>query len=543
MSEQPSKNEKATSKNEKALSRREQKKLDRALAGLSGKTRRASEEEKKKKRRTRIYIAAGAIVAVLVAGLLTWDSGLIQSHAPALTVGSKSYSSVEVGYYFNATYNSIYSYASYYGLDTSVSLKDQEVYTGYTWYDYLLDSAEDSLTSISILVQEGEAAGYELSEDGEAEVEEAMEELAEEASENGVSEGYVLRAYYGRFMTKSIYRKLVQESVYASEYAEYVTDSFEVTEDDLEEYYEENADTIDTYDYECYRIDATADSTTDDDGNTVDPTEEETAQALEDATNLASELEAAFASGDDDTVAALVEENGLSSYSSISSSYFSSYDFGEWLTDADRVDGDTTTITITPTTTSDDDEEEEVETVTGYYVLRLNSRIRDDYYGVNLYDIELEAEEVESEDEDDEDAETTYDMDTALENITVYQDLWLSLGGDSEAFASIAITNSSSSSASNGGLTENVYKGKMADVIDEWLFGGDAPEAGSYAILEDTENNCYYLVYVDSYQELYYWQTTAKSSIQSERYSDWYTEASENYEVSTTAFLSTLTVI
>ncbi len=538
MSEQTSKNEKATNKNEKALSRREQKKLDRALAGLSGKTHKASEEEKKKKRRTRIYIAVGAIVAVLVVGLLTWDSGLIQSTAPALTVGSKSYSSVEVGYYFNATYNSIYSYASYYGLDTSVSLKDQEVYTGYTWYDYLLDSAEDSLTSISILVQEGEAAGYELSEDGEAEVEEAMEELAEEASENGVSEAYVLRAYYGRFMTKKIYRNLVKESVYASEYAEYVTDSFEVTEDDLAEYYEENADTIDTYDYECYLIDATADSTTDDDGNTVDPTEEETAQALEDATNLASELEAAFASGDDDTVAALVEENGLSSYSSISPSYFSSYDFGEWLTDASRADGDTTTITVTSTTTDDDDEE--VETITGYYVLRLNSRIRDDYYGVNLYDIKLEAEEVESEDED---AETTYNMDTALENITVYQDLWLSLGGDGEAFASIAITNSSSSSASNGGLTENVYKGRMADVIDEWLFGGDAPEAGSYEILEDTENNCYYLVYVDSYQELYYWQTTAKSSIQSERYSDWYTEVSEDYEVSTTAFLSTLTVI
>ncbi|MCD8368482.1 MAG: hypothetical protein LUC48_10770 [Clostridiales bacterium] len=533
-----------TSKNEKAMSKRKQKQLDHALAGLSGKERRAAEEKKREKRKMRVYIAIGVIVAVLVAGLLTWDSGIIQSHAPALTVGNESYSSVEVGYYFNSTYNSIYSYASYYGLDTSVSLKEQEAYSGCTWYDYLLDSAKESLTSISILVQEGEAAGYELSEDGEAEIEEAMEELAEEASENGVSEAYVLRAYYGRFMTKKIYKNLVRESVYASEYAEYVTDSFEVTEDDLEEYYEENADTIDTYDYECYLIDATADSTTDDEGNTVDPTEEETAQALEDATNLADELEAAFASDDDDTVATLVAENDLSSYSGISPSYFSSYDFGEWLTDSERAEGDTTIITVSTTSTSDDDEEEEVETITGYYVLKFNSRVRDDYYGVNLYDIELEAEEVESEDEDeDEDAETTYDMDTALENITVYRDLWLQLGGDGESFASVATTNSSSSSASNGGLTENVYKGKMTDVIDEWLFGGDTPEVGSYEILEDTENNCYYLVYIDSYQELYYWQTTAKSSIQSDRYSDWYSEVSENYEVSTTAFLSTLTVI
>ncbi|MCD7920009.1 MAG: YxlC family protein [Clostridiales bacterium] len=532
-----------TSKNEKAKSSRKQKQLDQALAGLSGKERRAAEEKQREKRRMRIYIAIGVIIAVLVVGLLTWDSGIIQSHAPALTVGGESYSSVEVGYYFNSTYNSIYSYASYYGLDTSVSLKEQEAYSGCTWYDYLLDSATESLTSVSILAQEGEAAGYELSEEGEAEVEEAMEELAEEASENGVSEAYVLRAYYGRFMTKKIYKNLVRESVYASEYAEYVTDSFEVTEDDLEEYYEENADTIDTYDYECYLINATADSTTDDDGNTVDPTEEETAQALEDATNLADELEAAFADDDDDAVATLVAENDLSSYSSISPSYFSSYDFGEWLTDADRAEGDTTIITLTSTSTSDDDEEEEVETVTGYYVLKFNSRVRDDYYGVNLYDLELEAEEVESEDDEDEDAETVYDMDTALENITVYRDLWLQMGGNGEAFASVALTNSSSSSASNGGLTENVYKGKMTDVIDEWLFGGDAPEVGSYEILEDTENNCYYLVYVDSYQELYYWQTSAKSSIQSDRYSDWYTETAENYEVSTTAFLSTLTVI
>lgn len=532
-----------TSKNEKAKSSRKQKQLDQALAGLPGKERRAAEEKKREKRRMRIYIAIGVIIAVLVVGLLTWDSGIIQSRAPTLTVGGESYSSVEVGYYFNSTYNSIYSYASYYGLDTSVSLKEQEAYSGCTWYDYLLDSATESLTSVSILTQEGEAAGYELSEEGEAEVEEAMEELAEEASENGVSEAYVLRAYYGRFMTKKIYKNLVRESVCASEYAEYVTDSFEVTEDDLEEYYEENADTIDTYDYECYLISATADSTTDDEGNTVDPTEEETAQALEDATNLADELEAAFADDDDDAVATLVAENDLSSYSSISPSYFSSYDFGEWLTDADRAEGDTTIITLTSTSTSDDDEEEEVETVTGYYVLKFNSRVRDDYYGVNLYDLELEAEEVESEDDEDEDAETVYDMDTALENITVYRDLWLQMGGNGEAFASVALTNSSSSSASNGGLTENVYKGKMTDVINEWLFGGDAPEVGSYEILEDTENNCYYLVYVDSYQELYYWQTSAKSSIQSDRYSDWYTETAENYEVSTTAFLSTLTVI
>lgn len=502
--------------------------------GLSAKERREAQAALRAKRKTRIYIAVAAVVAVLVAALLTWDSGLIQSHTTALTVGEESYTSVEVGYYFHLTYNNIYPYAAYYGLDTSVSLKDQEAYSGCTWYDYLLSSAKESLTATSILAQEGHAAGYEISEDGQAAIDSALASITEDAEKYGITESSVLKQTYGRYMTMSLYTKLLEESCYASDYAAYKTEGFEVTDEDLADYYTENADTVDTYDYECYRISATPATQKDEDGNTIEATEEDKAQALEDAAALAQELEDAFAAGDDEAVVALVEENSLRSYNTITPSGFSSYSFGEWLTDPERTAGDTT---ISEVTASGSDEDAE-SSITAYYVLKFNSRVRDDYYGVNLYNLQVNAEKIES---DDEDAETTYDMDAALATITTYRDTWLQLGGDADEFSGIAVLNSADSNASDGGYTENVYKGSMDDVIDAWLFDGETRSAGDYEILEDTENHCYQLVYIDSFQEQYYWQTQAASAIRSERYNDWYTEVSKNYETSTTAFINTIT--
>ena len=117
----------------KNLNHTDQKKGEDALKGLSMKERKKALEEKKEKRRTKLYIAIGVVVAILVAALLFFDGGTLQRSMTAMTVGDKTYSAAEVDYYFYSSYNSASTYAKYYGLDTSKSLKDQEIYEGTTW--------------------------------------------------------------------------------------------------------------------------------------------------------------------------------------------------------------------------------------------------------------------------------------------------------------------------------------------------------------------------------------------------------------------------
>lgn len=127
----------------KNLNHTDQKKGEDALKGLSMKERKKALEEKKEKRRTKLYIAIGVVVAILVAALLFFDGGTLQRSMTAMTVGDKTYSAAEVDYYFYSSYNSASTYAKYYGLDTSKSLKDQEIYEGTTWYDYFRDSSQE----------------------------------------------------------------------------------------------------------------------------------------------------------------------------------------------------------------------------------------------------------------------------------------------------------------------------------------------------------------------------------------------------------------
>lgn len=82
---------------------------------------------------------------------------------------------------------------------------------------------------------------------------------------------------------------------YQSAYA----DSLGITDEDIQAYYEENASTLDTYDYRYIYLSGKAASTTDEDGNTVEPTEEETKAAMEAAKAKADAFVAAVNSSDD----------------------------------------------------------------------------------------------------------------------------------------------------------------------------------------------------------------------------------------------------
>ena len=237
---------------------------------------------------------------------------MIQKSMTAVTIGDRKYTAVDVDYYYYSSYSTYANYASTYGLDTSKPLDEQEVYDGYTWDQMLKDSALKMLANVSVLYQEAQANGYELSQDGQDQVEIAVNNVASYASVYNIDEDYYLQRAYGKYMNAKEYERIYTEYQTAQEYAQYKGTSFDVNEDEIQSYYNEHSNALDTIDYNCYLVSFDR-TTTDSEGNKVD---------LDDATIEANRTEAeahaqeildALVAGDKDKAAELTEsgETGM----------------------------------------------------------------------------------------------------------------------------------------------------------------------------------------------------------------------------------------
>ena len=493
------------------------------LSNLSLRRRQEAQEQRERAKKHRIYAVIAAVTAILVAALLIWDSGVIQRNAPAYTVGGQSYSVTDVDYYFFNEYNNIAAYASYYGLDTSVSLKEQEISEGQTWYDYLLDNALASLSDVSALTKAAKEEGYKISEAGQANVDSAIESVRSAAEQYGLTESSYLTYAYGRYMTPSAFKKVVNQYYLAQDYASHLTESFEVTEADMNSYYEENAASLDTFDYEAYLLTIGLQTQYDDDGNAIDFDADELAAAQETLKEQADKLQAAMEAGDAEQVASIVTETGANDLSNLSSSSLSYYPFGIWLSDEARTAGEVGKVEDTRTDSNDE------EYLYGYYVVKFNSRTLDEYNGVDFYNLLIQADKLESEDSDEDSASTEaqYDWDAALTEIEALEAQWLADGGDADSFLAMAEENTDGSTTSY----TNVAKDVQNTEVNEWLFGSEH-QVGDYEIIRDEALHGYRLVYFNGYNDLYYWQTVASNAIQQERYQDWLTSATEGQESS-----------
>ncbi len=483
-------------------------KKERQAAFLSEAGQRQQEAKEAKKIRCRhiVYAVIGIVLVVAVAALLFWDSGFVQKHSTALTVNDEKYGIADLDYYFYSNYNAIYNYASIYGLDTDTDLKDQTYSEGVTWYDYILETATSSLTNISILCQEAEAAGYTLSEDGQANVESALSSVETYASYYGYTTDTYLQAMYGSYMTVENYTRIMTDYYLANEFAQEKTESFEITDEEVDTYYSENAATLDTFLYDCYLVSADMPSESDyeDDEDGLANARE---SALADAAENAADLLAAMESGDEDTISALAAEYSATNYSD--STYFSYYNYADWLTDESRTAGDSTTVEYTSG-----------DVTSGYYVLVFHDRYLDEYHAVNAYYYTISATSSE-----DSSGNTVYDMDTAMSTAQSTLDTWQSEGGTEELFAALAEENS-------GTLAEGISKTAFSDDIIQWLYD-DSRAAGDTTVIGLESSGVVYVLYFVSTSDTPYWYDVSYSALQDNYYDAWYEETESNYTVNT----------
>ena len=523
-------------KPKKKQSRKER--LDAELQGLSMKERKKLLEERKEKRRMKAYIAIGTVVVVLVAALLFWDSGVLQRNMAALNVGNKSYSAAELDYYYYSNYNNYSSYAAYYGLDTTKSLKDQEIYEGTSWYDYFRDGAKSTQVNVSILNQEAEKAGYKLSEEGQKELDKTIQELKDTCKENGYSVSYYLKATYGEYMNFSTFKKVLSQAKLAEEYETKKKESFEQSDKDINAYYKKHAAELDTFEYKAYMLSATPETKTDENGEAKEPTEKETKAAQKKAKEGADALQAALTAKDDKKAADLVQKYNASDSSNGEYSSFSSTPFSEWLTDKARKAGDVKVFK--DESEGETGDKDAKKTLNGYYVVRFDKRYLDEYHNANYRNLLVSAEK-KSEEEKESDVETPETQEATATDYKAAEktakDLltkWEKNGGSEDAFAKLAEKESADeNNKEDGGLNENVAKNDVNEDTSKWLFG-DKRKEGDHTILKDETNTGYQLLYFQSFNDRMHWQDASVSALQDEAYQKWYEGVEKNYKDSTT---------
>lgn len=266
-----------------------------------------SETPKKKKKLSQGWIFAICIclvVALLIGGVLIFRA--VKNNRTVLTVGDHNVSVKEFNYFYNSTANTISSYASYLSIETGVPLDEQYVTSNAAMYlglfgissDYLTDkeadedgnydvtwaqliasAAKDNAVSAYAIYNEAMAAGYEVDEHLQSEIDEQMDVMQGYADTNGESLNHLIERVFGSGCSARGYRDYLTVMHVASHYPS----SIRYSEDEIKARFDEDSDSFTVATYYLYSVTAASFVEADEEGNKADPTDAEKKLAKDDA--------------------------------------------------------------------------------------------------------------------------------------------------------------------------------------------------------------------------------------------------------------------
>lgn len=509
-----------------SASREKKNRQDQISAGWSDpKTAREAQQRKQEKRSNILYGVIAVVFVVVAAVSIIWRSNIIPKTATAATIDGEKYSVADVNFYYYNAYNNFVSNASYYvsymGLDTSASLKDQTISdsavsmmammgysdaeAGQTWYDYFLNTALEQMATVQNALAAAEAEGFTYPDSVQTEYNDALTSLQTVAAANNVSVDQYLQGNFGSYMTEKVYQEHLMRLLQYGAYYDAYGDSLTYTDDELEETYAAAPNSYDKVSYEAVTISGTAESTTDDEGNTVEPTEEESAAAKEAAKTAAEEMLASYQAGE--SLEALAEANDKATYTDSENGTYTGSVLTEWLFDSARKEGDC----------------EVLENGSTYYVAVFHDRFRDEYNTVAVRHILLTVDDSELDTESD-----TYDADLqALKDATKAEAEallaeWRSGEATEESFAALANEKSEDGgSNTNGGLYSQFPHDYMVQEFNDWSFD-PARKPGDTGIVygESSSYKGYHIMYFVG-EDLPYWKVQVTNTLKTEDYTTW----------------------
>ena len=568
-------------KNNKSNSPAGNTKPEKKMTKYDLKMQRRQEEERKAKKEKTI-IKTGCILAVVICVCIAaWKfyDNYQEKHGPYITVGSHEIQKAEFDYYYYSSLNSFAStygsYLSYFGLDTSKPLDQQQYSDTMTWDDYFQQQAVNQLKNVYALTDEANEKGFEY--DASSDYDDMVTSIQSYAQQQGVSADEYCKSVFGSDATLEGIKPYVEMSGLASAYYNDIEDSIEVTDDEINTYYDENKDNYDSVDYRVCKIEAdmpeeeTEAETEAQTEAAAESTSETTAESASETavtenqteTMSAEESEAAAKAEEEAKAAAMAEakakademlskikdeasfEKVYDKYASDTSvdslntdkkkSSISPTDVANWLFDADRQAGDTTVIEDTSNN--------------AYYVVYFKDRYLDHTKTVDVRQILISADTSSSDAAETDETETAEAGETATAEtesaeaqeqakedakaaakVKAEQILkdWKSGDATEDSFAELAKTYSDDTgSNTNGGLYEAVKEGQMVTNFNNWCFDATR-KPGDTGIVESDYG--YHIIYFigDDAEE---WHVNIKDTITSNKLNDYMSNLTADIEV------------
>ncbi|MBE6910623.1 MAG: hypothetical protein E7474_13790 [Ruminococcaceae bacterium] len=461
-----------------SASREKKARQERGADYLSPKQQKALEEQKANRRVTTIFTVCAVLFVLFVAGIAVWNSNVIQRSAEAVRVNGKAYTAADMAYYYYSGRSNLLSNATSYGIDTSKSLREQSYSDTQTWYDYLVESALNTLTNTALTAQAAQDAGFSGSDEVESTVKETLSTLESSAANSGYSTTQYLKAIYGPLMTKGVFERNLRLIALAEAYTNSGSDPANYTADELNAAYDADPNAYSTVDYEAIVFGSSsfasdAEETTENTENTE--SDDGSAAALAAAQDALARYKAG------EKLDALADElNGT--YMDSSTQYGSGNDMMDWLFDDARKSGDADVVDYTYYGMS-----------MGSMVLVFHSKERADFHTVSVRHILVDDE--------------------AKANDILAQ---FNAGDKSEdSFAALAQANSTDN-ADDGGLYTGVYPGQMVETFNDWCFDASR-QTGDTGIVQTDYG--YHVMYFVAHSDFAYWQELVASKLTSDRIS------------------------
>ncbi len=467
---------------------RERKKRQEFVAsgGTDPKAAREAERKAKERKSNILYGSIGVVFVLVAAFLVIYNSGVLQRNATAVTIDGENYSAADYSYYYN-TVRRYYTlqYGSY--ADMLVSA------------DQIQEQTLEQMRFIQAALARAEEEGFTLDEEGEASIQSQIDAFKAEASAVGQSYSAYIKQVYGNLVTRSVYESNLRRGTTANLFAQSYQDSLEYSDEDIQAEYEANPNDYDLVDYAYISIDASPETQTDEDGNTIEATEEETTAAWEDGQALAQELLTAWENGED--METRVEDEEKASYYNTVGGSYNTASYVEWCFEDGREDGEIHMI-----------EDEDNGRI---YIVQFNGRYRDEHHSVNVRHILVT------------DANLDEGVEATQENLEAKaQEILDTWDGTEDGFAQLANEYSQDAgSNTNGGLYEDVLPGQMVTSFNDWCFD-DSRKAGDTGIVYNSGSSYTgaHIMYYVGQGDLIAWEETVRDALRSADYSAWETD-------------------
>ena len=516
-------------KNESSMSKAEVYREERKARIAKAAKKNAKSIEKRTAATSILKKVIAVVLAVAIVGGVAWkivDSlGILERAVTAVNIGDEKITAAQFNYYYSAQYQQMAYYAQAYaqqglnmGFDTSVAPDEQESTqkdedgNALTWAEVFMDSAANYAQFVYAYYNEAVKAGYKLSDDEVAEINETIESYRDEAASNNYSLNAYLRESFGGGFTEKTFRKQLEMETIAQNYYEDKTSELKtnITDADIKAEYDANRKDYDYADVRYYSFAFT--TLTLNEGETkealVERQKAANAKVEADAKAVYEKLtdEASFTAA----ITALKNEgkenptdtdyttlSKLTTYSSLTAS--TCEELGNWAFDTARKAGDKNII---------------VGEKAVYIVYSVKP-----VYAMNSVDVRHLLVQFDAEDTSN---VTDAQKEAAQKEAKALLDEWLAGDKTEESFAALVKDNTDdTASAETGGLYEGIRTSdNYVASFEEWSFD-DSRKAGDYGIIE-TEYGYHIMYFVSDNTDDLDWKETIRTSKGA--------DALENYE-------------